>query len=295
MKGLWILLLVVFFAPMLSYGQLAVVDAVLEGLITGTWIEEALFYGEMIANDVIQIEQIYTHVEYTIKAYERQIKNLETIGDIRSWDDFKQWHNRQLYLEKLAEESFTGMNVSIGNKNYSITDVEGIASGARDNYVEFWNKEFTEDQRQEMWMGLGLTPSNYAYVQTWGTRLDELQKLAITNTTITNEQYMENLEFAKNLIDKYKADKGVGGIDDKEIQVDQMQMLVAINKALNDLNMSIAYQAETQAVQNKVNATPKDAPVLSEWSGIGFDASSFQELQRSIYVQDTHIFWCHNV
>jgi len=120
MKRLLILVLVVFFVPMLSYGQMDVADGLLRALIAGSAAEQAIYYVQSIAQGVEQIASLEKQVEYTIKSYEQSLNNLKTIGDVKSWDDFTDWHNRQLYLERRAEENFTGMNVSVGNKNYSM-------------------------------------------------------------------------------------------------------------------------------------------------------------------------------
>jgi hypothetical protein len=62
------------------------------------------------------------------------------------------------------------MHITIGKKNYKITDVEGIAYGFKDTFIDYWDRELTEEQRREMWIELGVTPSNYAYISTWRER-----------------------------------------------------------------------------------------------------------------------------
>jgi len=272
MKKLFVLFFVVLLVPVLSFGLtvMPVIDSSLNALIAGTWVEEAIYFAQMVANDVQQITHLATQVDYTIKSYEKAAKNLATIGDVKSWDDFWDWHNRQLYLERMSEDAFNNMNVTVGSKNYSIFDVEGIASGAREDYVDFWDKEFTEDQRREMWIGLGLTPANYAYVQTWQAREQELARLFLAGTAVQNAEYVKSMADAndKKIRLKIDKDKGENGeIDDKEMQAMQIELLIDIFKSLSDLNMSVALQNELTAVQMRLNDTPAEAPLLSDWKG----------------------------
>jgi len=257
---------------MLSFGQLVTFDAALNSLLAGTWVEQAAYYGQMIANELEQAVHLAQQVEYTVKSYEMAAKNLASIGDIRSWDDFKDWHNRQLYLERKTEEAFSNMNVTIGKKNYSIFDIEGITGGLDDTYVKFWENEFTEDQRREMWVGLGLTPANYAYVQTWQTREQELTRQALAGTAVQNEQYMESMEKTNDILNTLATDVGVGELGDKEMQAMQIKLLAQANKTLNDLIMAIALQNEMIAVEKRLEQTPADAPLLSEFPEDGFGA-----------------------
>jgi hypothetical protein len=110
------------------------------------WVETASRFKQ-------QIEHWKFQVEHTLQ-------NLKNAGDIKSWSDFMSWYNRQLYMEKQTMDSFQKANIKIGSKNYSLYDIEGIAGTVDDTYVKYWNMEFTEKQRKEMWLGLGLTPSN---------------------------------------------------------------------------------------------------------------------------------------
>jgi len=65
MKRLWILLLIVFFVPVLSYGQVtAVFDATLNGLIAGTWVEQAAYFAENLYKSATQIDNLVKQVEY---------------------------------------------------------------------------------------------------------------------------------------------------------------------------------------------------------------------------------------
>jgi len=273
MKRLLILFLVVFFVPVLSYGQMMVVDGAVASLLKISGVEQSIHYAQMVQDNITQIMHLASQVEYTIKSYEMAAKNLASIGDIRSWDDFMEWHNRQLYLERKTEEAFMGMNISIGKKNYSIFDVEGMTGGFDETYVKYWENEFTEDQRREMWTNLGLTSSNYAYVKTWQSREQELARQFLAGTAVKNAEYMESVAKANAIKERLAADKDIGELDKKEMDAMQIEMLVDIAKSLNDLNLSIALQNEMAAVKMRLDDAPIDAPLLAEWPQDAFGVS----------------------
>jgi len=188
---------------------MAVFDAVVEELLGSSIAAQATYYAQQIYDNASQITNLVSQLEYMANTFQMQVNNLSRIGDIKSWDDFMDWHNRQLYLERKTEETFNGMNVSIGNKNYSLWDVEGIAYGVKDTYVDYWDREFTEDQQKEMWLRMGLTPSNYAYVQTWKEREKDIARRFLTAPSVQNEESMEQAEQANKFKNRLAEDSGL--------------------------------------------------------------------------------------
>ena len=273
MKRKWIVLLAVAFLPMAVNAQMAVADVALQGLVTKSGIDQYIYYGQQIASNVEQIFHLAAQAEHMANTVKMQMNNLSRIGEIRSWDDFMDWHNRQLYLERRTEETIRGMNVSIGNKNYSLYDVEGIKGGLREQHVEFWEKEFTEEQKREMWLGLGLTSSNYAYVQTWRQKEDYLAQRFLTATAVQNEESMNQLARDNDILNKLTRDV-TAALDDKmgekELAALQTELLVSNNVALNNIAMTLAEMQEMQAVDRRLRNTPVDAPPVSNWPRGGF-------------------------
>jgi len=276
MKKLWILFLVVIFMPcQIAYGQFSVVAPVLETFMELSYIEQAVSFAQMLKDNIEQIQHLKSQAENMARSVEMAAKNWSHIGDIKSFDDFMDWYNRQLYLEKKTEDAFTGMNVTIGKKNYSLWDIEGIGHGLQETYIDYWDKEFTEEQRKEMWVGLGLTPSNYVYVQTWKQRERELARQFLTRTTVQNDEYMDDMSRADEILKHLAEDNARDDdekIGEKELQALQVELLVMNNKALNNLLMMQAEQMEWQAVEKyQTQTSPSvDAPVYSDWPEDGF-------------------------
>jgi hypothetical protein len=171
MKRFIFVFLVVAFLPATRINsQVVTVGAVTDLLMQKAHADQILYYVDSLAELVKTAEKTEAMFENLEKQFQNQIQNISNISQIHSYKDFMNWYNRQLYLERRTEETWNNMHITIGKKNYKITDAKGIGYGLQDTYIDYWNKEFTEEQRREMWVELGLTPSNYAYISTWRER-----------------------------------------------------------------------------------------------------------------------------
>jgi hypothetical protein len=218
-----------------------------------------------------QMAQSIKHLSEQGEMLKQQLKmttsNWENITDVKSFDDFMDWYNRQLYLERRAEAEFNGLGVTIGKKNYKITDIHGMAYGLKDTFVDYWDKEFTDVQRREMWMNLGLTPANYAYVQTWKEREKELAKKFITAIKIKNGEYMKEMDLNKDAMSQLKKEASLppeAQMGEKGLSALAAEVAIRTNKAINDLDMRMAENQEMQAIQMYKENTPVDEPAVSD-------------------------------
>jgi len=275
MKKIILLLLVVFLFPIqFSFTQvLLVADAAMEVIATYSTVEQIIHYGQQIMEWVETANRFQSQVNHWKFQVERTLQNLKSAKDIKSYKDFMSWYNRQLYLERQTMDMFQKANISIGNKNYSLYDMEGIIDAVDDRYIDYWNKEFTDKQRKEMWVGLGLTPSNYAYVQTFKQKERELARKAFYSTDIQNEAYIQNMERNNERQNKLAADKNLSVEDqmgEKEVMQLQLESSMENNKVLNDIAMMQAQQLEMQAAQYYLDQAEPDAPLLSDWPEDGF-------------------------
>jgi hypothetical protein len=253
---------------------MATIDAALNALMAATGLTQVLHFAQQIAHQVAEIEHFATQVEHMKMQAQQAVQNLASIKDIDSWDDFMAFYNRQLYLERKTGEAWDNMNIKIGKKDYHISDISGMADGFNDTYVEYWNNEFTEDQRKAMWLELGLTPSNYAYVQPFRARANEHMKQGLTAVGIQNEWYMRNMASNNERKAKLAADKDKKTEDklgSKEITMMILDSLMETNKVMNDIAMNQAYEREEKANQAALDKTPKTNPKISDWSIKGYE------------------------
>jgi len=274
MKKVFVLLLVLFFLSCFNlFGQALVFDAALNTLMTITGIDRALTYVSMLADSGAQLTQMIAMVENLGHQVNATMQNLNSIQDIKSWDDFVDFYNRQLYLEKQTMSHFENMQVSVGDKSFHLLDVEGIVTGIGTHSKEFWEGEYTEDQRRAMWLELGLTPSNYTFVQPFRQKALTIAREGLAARDIQNDWYVRTIlngnKIRERLIEdrKLPSDKKMG---DKEVLVYAAETLVDINKTLNDMAMQNATMLEYQSVKYYLEQAPKDRPVLSDWPENGF-------------------------
>jgi len=275
MKKFLLVFLVLVFIPFFNiFSQpMAVIDASLNSLMTTSSVAQYIHYAQMVADNIQQIAQFATMIENMVEQGQRAVQNLASAKDIRSWDDFMDFYNRQLYLERKTAQAFDNINVTIGKKQYHITDIEGMAYGFNKSYVDYWKKEFTPEQEREMWLQLGLTPSNYAYVKPFREKAREITKANLTAAGIQNEWYMRNMQNNKEKQDKLAADEGKdtkNKMGSKEITMMILESLLETNKVLNDIAMNQAIEREEKAVHQLLKQAPNDTPDMSNWSGDEF-------------------------
>jgi hypothetical protein len=267
-------LLVSFLFPLYSaHTQLAVLDAGANTLLAKSGMDQVVHYTQQAKEWLETAERFKQQLEHWKFQVERTLQTLKSAQDIKSYDDFMSWYNRQLYQERQTMDMFKNANISIGNKNYSLYDLEGIVDAVDDKYVKYWNEEFTDKQRKEMWLNLGLTPSNYAFVQPFRQKARELSREAFFASDIQNEWYVRNMERNNERQQKLAADKFLSDLDqmgDKEVLQLLLESSMENNKVLNDLAMMQAKQLEMQASQYYLDQAEADAPRLSDWPEDGF-------------------------
>jgi hypothetical protein len=273
MKRFLLLSSVVVFLPcQIVHSQLAVFDAAVSTIMEKTHFDQVIHYAQMIDQAINQVNLIKNQIEHAVYMANMAVQNL-TSADINSFDDFMDWYNRQLYLERMTVESFKNMNVTIGKKNYNFMDIEGMAGGFNETYIEYWNNEFTEEQRKEMWLTLGLTPSNYAYVQPFRERGRELAREFLAASSIRNNEYMKNMQANNLRQDKLARDKYLGleeKMGEKEVLMMILESSMENNKVLNDIAMYQAMEMERKAVEMYMDQTPMQEPQFSSWPENGF-------------------------
>ena len=264
MKKLFTILLVITMFALFSVNvnaQLTVVAPGLETLATLTHIDQIIYYIQSVAQMADSVMNGYNQLQTTIRMYEMAVKNLNGITDVRSFDDFMSWYNRQLYLERQTENKFKNIGVKIGGENYKLADIQEIPDAMKENYVDYWEKEFTDEQRRQMWLNLGLTSANYTYIQTWKTREKNLIKSILTKRETLNEEY--NKEIMDRLADdKNRTDSDKMG--EKELLSMLVEESIANNKKLNDIAMDMAEANEWQLSRYEQSKAPPNPPMLSE-------------------------------
>jgi hypothetical protein len=257
--GVFISLFFILVCFPLSAQIMAVVDAALVKLMSDSIFEQALYYAQSVAQMVDNVKNTYNQFQLMVEAEKRALKNLKGVLEVRSWDEFMNWHNRQLYLERETEARFMNMGVKIGGNTYTYESIENIPAALRENFGdEYWN-DFTPEQRREMYLRLGLSPGNYAYIQTWKQREDRLARKILTAAEILAEENQAAAERNSGLIRRYTVEDET--LTENQIMKNMQVTLSNLEMVARDQALREAEYYEYVMARDKLNAAPPN-PVL---------------------------------
>jgi hypothetical protein len=241
--------------------------------MTTTHADQVIYYAQSIAQLVESAQTAYQQFQTALRMEQRALKNLKGITDVNSWDDFMDWYNRQLYLERQTENRFLSLGVSIGGKKYRLKDIEEIPNAAKTQYYDYWGEDLSEKQKKEVWTTLGLTPANYAYVQTWETREKDLMKKLLIKKYSVNEENMRALERSNEMLNSIAGDRDKS----EDEKMGEKELLSMIAELLIDNNRVVRQQAydNAEAEEHRITAeraakVPQARTDLSETWGEDF-------------------------
>jgi hypothetical protein len=269
------LLVIIFFAgiALKANAQAAVTAPILESLMAVTHADQVIYYAQSIAQLVESAMTAYDQLQTSIRMEKRALENLKNIGDARSAGDLMTWYNRQLYLERAAEERFKNIGVSIGGKKYNMEEISEIPGALKTTYGDYWKNDFSEEQRKEMWLTLGLSPSNYMYIQAWEAREKDLIKKQMIKAQLQNEGNMTAAERNNELLRRLEEDKN----KPEDEKMGEKQLLSMVFELLVDTNTVTRQKAydDLEAEDRRIAAeqaakAPANPPGLSEMWGHEF-------------------------
>lgn len=249
--------------------------ALTQGIMERTRLERVFHYLQMIQEDVKSAVNTYNQVQAMIRAEERALSNLAGITNVDSYGDFMNWYNRQLDLERNVEDRFNNLGITIGGSRYSLADIGGIRDGLSDTYSDYWENEFTEEQRRAMWTGLGLTPANYVYQSTWAARQEDLAEWIMTGREITSEDNRSAYEKQGEIL----ANTSGVGVGEKAVLQGILSTLMSLERAIRDGNSAEAAFREYQYAREQLEKTPRSRPpdVSGLWNQTLFEPLTEEE------------------
>jgi hypothetical protein len=250
-----------------AWPQYAVTAPILESIMSVTHADQVVYYAQSLYQLVESAVTAYNHFQNALRMEERALQNLRGVTEVKTWDDLVAWHNRQLYLERQAENMFMDMSVKIGGRSYSIEDIENIPEAAGSAYIDYWDNDFSAAQRREMWLNLGLTPSNYVYTQAWKQREMKLAKNILTKLGVVNQENMASAERSAEILDSLAEDKlkdEKQKMGEKDLLSYILEMLIDTNRAIRQAAYDQAEKNEHELAQQRLEAVPPGPPVISE-------------------------------
>jgi len=240
----------------------AMLDPIVQSMLAQSGIDAAIYYAQSIANQVEEIQNTIAQVQIMRDAAERSWNNLKSITDVKSFDDFMKWQNRQLYLERQTEARFKNLGIKIGDETYTMTELDKIPEAVRKNYGrEYW-ENFSEEERASMYRELGLDPANYMYVKTWGAREEYYMQKFLTDPERIVDESAAAEEDNKNIIQKYLESRE--DVDTNQILKNTHITQMKIEMVLRELSDAIAEKNRFEYEKRKLAETPPNAPRLSD-------------------------------
>jgi hypothetical protein len=212
---------------------------------------------------------LYDQVQHWIRNEERYLKNLKSIMDVRSFNDFMGWFNRTLYIERESERIYNGMGIKIGGKNYGLTDIDEIPDAIRNEYVDRHWEDMTEEERYKVLTSLGLSPSNYFYIKTWQNRNEEIKKRFISAREMHADEFEEAAARNNAVLAEYSDAEREGDkeIDSNKIAMNSHSTQMQIEMVLRDLSLSVNDLKDYITTRDQENKFIPNTPMQSvDWN-----------------------------
>jgi hypothetical protein len=240
--------------------------------IEGTQIEHL---AATIANGV-QIAQeaviAYNHLQYGIQTAKAAVQNLKSFdfSKMKSLDDWMDFFNRQMDLERRTEAIFSNIGIRVGGKTYGLLDTLDLPQAIAENEYNQWNSQFTDRERKKMWVHYGLKPANYYYMKTWQQReKDMVAKMAAKPEAVAETQ-AETAGKVGEIIGNARSADSANALSQAQIEMQgiQAQETMVTNRLLAEQSALMAAEAQLKnQIQMPFSASDsflKDDPVFDE-------------------------------
>jgi len=204
-------------------------------------------------------------LEHTIEATKRAWNNIQSIVDVRSVGDFMKWFNRQLYLEQEVEYRYNKVSVKVGKNSYKLHEIDEIPDALRNTFMDPREVDFTEEEKKQMWVSLGLAPSNYAYLKTWQERNDKIAKRIITYSDVLADEHEEAAARNQNIMGKYSVSSKT--LDINEITKEAHITAMNTEMAIREQTRLMIEMHEYNLSRDRMLDTPPNQPRRSDFWG----------------------------
>jgi len=214
----------------------AAVSGTLAALMANDWVIEA----EQIVQWAQQAKDMLEQIGHMKTAAERYKRNLLAIMDVKSFQDFMKWYNRNLYIEQEAERIYNGMGVKIGGKNYSLSEIDEIPDALLNAITDPHWDDSPEEVNYRIWKTFGLSPSNYFYLKTWQQRNEDIKKRFISAREMHGKEFDEAVERNNAVLGFYSdPDRDEEDLDANKIAMNAHSTQMQIEMVLRDLSLSL--------------------------------------------------------
>jgi len=234
-----------------AHGQMMVVDALLQGTTVANQVTNVVHFVQTAYETYQNAMNTYEQVKRVIEAEKKALENLKKFGEVKSWSDFMEWKNRQLSLERSAENKLKSTKLKIGNDKITLANIQDLPDAVRNgavDWVDMLGRELTEKEKMEIWRKEGISPANYMYVASVKARQKALYDRMQAGTEIENDEQEKSNEDLKNEMDK------LAGLDanvdsEKEYLAIIAKSSIEQRKQLDKLNAQTAMANEAAVIE----------------------------------------------
>jgi hypothetical protein len=241
-------------------------DAAIIAAMEQIHITEMVEYAVMAAEALNTAKNTLDSFKKLVAAEKRALKNIASVVDIRSVEDFVSWTNRTMYLARQEEDIYNQMGVKIGKNTYKMHEINQIPDAMRNSFRDPYEGDFTEEQVRDMWIKLGLTPGNYNYMKTWEERNNKIAKRILTYSDIFADEMEEAAERNENIMAKYR-DSDEDGIDINEITKEAHITAMNTEMAIREQTRLMIEMHDYQMSRDKMNENLPTPPRRSDFWG----------------------------
>ena len=226
------------------------VSAAMLSVIEGTQLEHL---AATIANGIQIVEQVYiawTHLQYGIQTAQTALQNLKDFdySKLKTLDDWMNFANRQMDIERRTEAIFSNIRINVGGKPYGLIDALDIPQAIAENEYNQWNSEFTDKERRQIWNYYGLKTANYYYMKTWQNR----EKQLVTTMAAAIESLLETQEETAGQVEEI-----ISGSRDTDSANDLAQAQIEMQgiqiQQTMETNQILARQSSLMAAESQID------------------------------------------
>jgi hypothetical protein len=219
-------------SAIIQAGQTAILSA-----IEMSTAAQVVNSGLQLAEDIKQTVDIYNQLQHWIRNEERYMKNLLSVVDVRSFSDFMDWFNRGSYIARESERIYGDMGVSVGGKNYRLSEIDKIPDAIVNEYFDRDWHYLSEEERYRVWTSLGMAPGNYIYMKTWQNRNEEIKKRIVASREMHLDELEEAASRNNSVLSSYSSPSE--DIDSNMIAKNAHATQMQIEMALRELTLSL--------------------------------------------------------
>jgi hypothetical protein len=204
-----------------------------------------------IANGIQIIESVqvaYNQLKYGIKTAEAAIQNLQSfdISKMQSLDDWVDFANKQMTLERRTEAIFSNIGVRVGGKTYGLMEALDIPDAIIEGEINQWNSQFTDRERKKIWTQYGLQPANYYYMRTWQEREKDLVAKMAAKPEALREAQGETAATVDKIVSESRSSESANALSQAQVEMQgvQTEQLMEINRQLAEQSALMSAEAQ---------------------------------------------------